>query len=240
MPSQLYKNSAIEFICARDFTYDGVDYKMGDEWDRDVGTGRLDMLIRTRRLFAVVEDSSDKPRHWHHHVWVKHEIKVKLGLIKREDVKVIGGSSGYNKPRQMGMTQPNADLEAFSPWEETEDQGAALHAKANEAALTEQVLQQENDENLVADDEQTEPAELIYEPKDEPEGPVVIDPEVDEDDEVEDEEEERDVTEEDLYDPSEYTMPEVLEYLDSDITEEERERVLAAEEAGKNRKGILK
>lgn len=238
MPSQLYKNSAIEFICARDFTYDGVDYKMGDDFDQDVGVGRLDMLIRTRRLFAVVNESSDKPRHWHHHVWIKSEIKKKLGLIKRDDVKVLGGSSGYNKPRQMGMTQPNADLESFSPWEETEDQGAALHAKANEAALTEQVLQQENEENEPPEDEQTEPQELLYEPKEEEEGPVVIDPEADADD-VEEEEEEREVTEEDLYDPSEHNVPEVLEYLDSDITDEERDRVLAAEEAGKQRKGIL-
>lgn len=244
MPSQLYKNSAIHFICARDFTYDGVEYKMGDDFDQDLAPGHLDLLVRTRRLFAVVEDSADKPRHWHHHVWVKSEIKKKLGLIKREDVKVLGGSSGYNKPRQMDVEHPIADYKTFTPWEETEDNGAALHAKAHEAALTENVLQQENEENEPPEDAtepvgETEPAELVRDEETyEVAEPAVMDPEADADD-VEAEDEERAITEEDLYDPSEHNVVDVLEYLDGDITEEERERVLAAEEAGKNRKGIL-
>lgn len=243
MPSQLHRNSAIHFICARDFVYDGVEYKMGDDFDLDLGA-KLDMLVRTRRLVAVVDDSKDMPRHWHHHVWVKHDIKVKLGLIKREDVKVLGGSSAYNKPRQMGLEQPNTDLDSFSPWEETEDQGAALHAKAHEAALTEQVLKIENEENEPPEDAtepygETEPAELVRDEETfEPTEPAVMDPEADADD-VEEEDDERAITEEDLYDPSEHNVVDVLEYLDGDITEEERERVLAAEEAGKGRKGIL-
>ncbi|MFI8254083.1 hypothetical protein [Streptomyces filamentosus] len=40
------------------------------------------------------------------------------------------------------------------------------------------------------------------------------------------------------FDPSEHTAPEVLAYL-ADADETEVERVLAAEAAGKNRKGIL-
>lgn len=40
------------------------------------------------------------------------------------------------------------------------------------------------------------------------------------------------------FDPGEHNAPEVIEYLKS-ADEEERSRVLAAETAGKNRKGIL-
>jgi len=128
---------------------------------------------------------------------------------------------------------------------ETEDQGAALHAKAHEAALTEQVLRAENEENEpLPEDElepvgETEPAELVRDEETyEPAEPTAMDPEAEPDD-SEEEDEERAITEEDLYDPSQHSVVEVNEYLDSDISEEERERVLAAEEAGKNRKGIL-
>ena len=40
------------------------------------------------------------------------------------------------------------------------------------------------------------------------------------------------------YDPSAHNVTEVIEYLDS-ATDEERERVLAAEQAGEARKGVL-
>lgn len=40
------------------------------------------------------------------------------------------------------------------------------------------------------------------------------------------------------YDPAAHTVTEVIEYLDS-ATDEERARVLAAEEAGEARKGVL-
>jgi hypothetical protein len=126
MPSQLYTNSAIYFMCARDFLWDGVEYKMGDKFDQEVATGRIDLLVRTRRLVAVV------------------------------------------------------------------------------------------------DEEETEPEVLVH--------PTEVE---------EDDEDERVITEEDLYDPSEHTAPDVNDYLDSDISEDERARVIAAERQGKNRKGIV-
>lgn len=41
------------------------------------------------------------------------------------------------------------------------------------------------------------------------------------------------------YDPSDFTVDEVNDYLAGDITTEERDRVLGVEQAGKARKGIL-
>jgi hypothetical protein len=52
-------------------------------------------------------------------------------------------------------------------------------------------------------------------------------------------EDERAIEESDLYDPTDHSVPEVLDYLTGDITDEERERVLAVERNNKNRKGIL-
>jgi hypothetical protein len=47
------------------------------------------------------------------------------------------------------------------------------------------------------------------------------------------------VVEEGPFDPSDHTVTEVLEYLTSDISNEEYERVLNEEREGKARKGIL-
>ena len=45
MPSQLVNNSAVYFICARDFTYAGEHYKMGEKFDQDLATGQIDLLV---------------------------------------------------------------------------------------------------------------------------------------------------------------------------------------------------
>ena len=93
MPTQLYTNSAIYFIAARNFTYDGVDYEIGDEFPQDAGTGRLDLLVRTRRVYAVVDNPEDKPRHWHHHVWVKDVLLKKLGKDENRTRTLSAGKS---------------------------------------------------------------------------------------------------------------------------------------------------
>lgn len=57
--------------------------------------------------------------------------------------------------------------------------------------------------------------------------------------EVEEDDAEPEVIEEELYDPSEHNSPEVQEYLNGEISQEEYNRVIAAEKLGKNRKGIV-
>lgn len=215
MPSQLVKNSAVSFICARDFLYNGVEYKIGEDFDQDLGVGQIDLLIRTRRLFAVVDSNDDKPRHWHHHVWEREVIKKKLGVLKNSNAKNLTGSSGYNKYVQMGLDQPSASLDG----KPAPDEGQMILDEARANAATETVLEQENEDGKFSIENQ----EIPVEPVDEPNEP----------------EDEREITEDDLYDPSDYGVPEVLEYLTGDITDEERDRVLAVEKAGKARKGIL-
>lgn len=43
----------------------------------------------------------------------------------------------------------------------------------------------------------------------------------------------------DLFDPSAHNVEEVVAYIGSDVTDEERERVLSAEKSGKNRATVL-
>lgn len=247
MPSVLVNDGRVSFICARDFVYDGVEYKLGDDFDQDLGLGRIDLLVRTRRLYPVVDSDRDRPRHWHHHIWERDVIKKKLGVLNREKSTTLTGDSLYNKPTQMDLPQESME------YEPQEDEGAKLLAQASANAATEEVLRQENEEGKYSDDneyidpetgeEQTEPTELVNPAE---EGDVETRDEVTDEDgnvivgEPEDEEEdEREVEEEDLYDPTDYGVPEVNEYLDSDITDEERQRVLAVEAVNKNRKGIM-
>lgn len=236
MPSQLINNSAVYFMCARDFTFNGKDYKMGDIFDQDESLGRIDTLVRTRRLIAVVDDGGDKPRHWHHHVWLRSEISKKLGLIHREDSDILTGESLYNKPKQLGSKDAS---DSVGPDSETRDEGQELHDAAVAAALTQQVLQQENEEDeqfdtsLVATDEDGDPIEV--DGVIQTETPDRIEP--GEGNDIEDDEERYE--EEDLYDPADHSLSEVQEYLKSDITPEEKQRVIAVEKTGKNRKGIV-
>lgn len=82
MPSQLVKNDNVDFLCARDFVWDGVQYKMGDDFDQDIAIGRIELLVRTRRVIPVVEDSSVKPRHWHREVRIRSDVERRLGVSR--------------------------------------------------------------------------------------------------------------------------------------------------------------
>lgn len=88
MPSQLIKNDNVSFLCARDFTWLGKDYKMGEEFDPTVDVGRIELLVRTRRVIPVVEDSSVKPRHWHREVRLRSDVERRLG-VSRDVVTVL-------------------------------------------------------------------------------------------------------------------------------------------------------
>lgn len=78
MPSQLYNNSAIEFVCARNFTYDGVDYTCGEDFPNRADN--IETLVRARYIIPVVETRHDKPRHWHREIQERELVLRKLGV----------------------------------------------------------------------------------------------------------------------------------------------------------------
>lgn len=128
MPSQLYKNSAVYFICARNFLWAGTEYAMGEEFDQDIAPGRLDLLVRTRRIIPVVDDPADKPRHWHHHIWPRALIDEKLG--------VAVGSSTFTRQPQVGVEFDSVETDSDFI---DQDKGAELLAMAKAAASPEPV-----------------------------------------------------------------------------------------------------
>lgn len=238
MPTQLYTNRNITFICGRNFTWNGTEYKLGDEWDQELSVGRLDSMVRSRYLYPVVDSTDEKPRHWHHHVHVREVLEKKLGITRD-----LEQSSIATRGPQIGIEHSVADYESHTPWEETSDNGQALHDKAVLAYETERVLKEENEENPEPEDETESPLmrtdeESVEERTEETEPVTNADGDVVLDSTPEDEDE-RALVEEDLYDPAEHSVDEVMEYLTSDISEDEYNRVVAAERVGKQRKGIM-
>jgi len=238
MPSQLINNDNVSFICARDFVYAGEEYKLGQDFDQEIAVGQIELLVRTRRLIPVVEDSSVKPRHFHREVQIRENVLRKLGVLKREKSTTVVGESLYNKPKQMDLENNDVEPGSASPWEETTDPGAALRDQAIANHFTEQVLKEENEEvDHPGEDEETEPEPLVHPAEHEEgddEGPADV-----LDENVEGNSDERAITEDDLWDPNKHGVDEVLDYLTGDISEDERQRVIAAERTGKARKGIL-
>jgi hypothetical protein len=243
MPTQLTKNDAIYFMCARDFIYAGEQYSMGDKFDQEIGMGRMDMLVRTRRVIPVVDDSDDMPRHWRHHVWLRKDISKKLGLIHREDSEQLVGESLHNRQKQGPDLITSVPTTPAGP-----SDSDIIKAQAHAAALTQKVLDAENaddlDDGCVGEhDPASNPdcemaAQEQSQHRGADEGDALTEDEQEFQTEDESEEEPEDeVEEEDLYDPSEHSLPSVQEYL-ADASEEERQRVIAVERTGKNRKGI--
>lgn len=87
MPSQLYKNEAVDFICGRNFKYDDAEYTVGEQFDQELAVGRLELLVRNRFLIPVVDHIDDKPRHWHREIRLREHVLNKLGVDTEFDPK---------------------------------------------------------------------------------------------------------------------------------------------------------
>lgn len=142
MPTQLYDNKAIYFIAARNFLYDGVNYEIGQEFPQEAGVGRLDLLVRTRRIVAVVDKAEDKPRHWHHHVWLREDYDRKLGLLKSDDDR-LEGESVLNREKQL----PTKDA-SDSTDEGVRDASQEIWDARQRNIEKEQDMDKEREENL--------------------------------------------------------------------------------------------
>lgn len=95
MPSQLYNNSNVEFIAARNFTYAGKDYEIGESVPQDEIVHSLEVLVRTRRVIPVVESTETKPRHFHREVRIKSDILDRLG-VKEQPKKAAKKDGPFN------------------------------------------------------------------------------------------------------------------------------------------------
>lgn len=85
MPSQLLTNEAISFVAAKDFTYGDHRYAMGDDFPQE-DANNIETMVRSRYLIPVVDDLSDKPRHWHRHVGLRQDV---LDRLFRDKTQIV-------------------------------------------------------------------------------------------------------------------------------------------------------
>lgn len=215
MPSQLYDNSAVSFVCARNFTYNGVDYEMGGEFDQEEGNGRLESLVRSRFIIPVVDNLSDKPRHWHREVKQRDEVLDKMAR----------GSHMLNREKQMGLKTKSKSTTVPEP-----DAGQALLAEAQERIDAERAVREENQTEEEKEQVEMTPVEPGSDPE---EGNEVDDLEAQEvERRLQDNDQDKDV-----FEVEKYTIPQILGYADEHP--EELERLIEAEEAGQNRSTLV-
>lgn len=106
MPSQLFTNDAVSFVCGRNFTYAGVDYKVGEDFPEEAALN-IETLVRTRFVIPVVEDRSAKPRHWHREVRVRSEVMEKLGVAPIPEEKPAKKATAKKAPVKKAAAKGN-------------------------------------------------------------------------------------------------------------------------------------
>lgn len=249
MPLQLYKNDNISFMAAKNFTYAGVDYRLGEDFPQEEAKN-IESLVRARYIIPVIEEWGDKPRHWYREVRLRPEVMGKL--------KTNQGEHLLNREKQIDLNTPD-DVKpgAFDEWDETVDNADAIHATLQENIDNEENEDMANpgkqDVTYVDGKEESEPVamlglggepndhEVITKEEDQTE-PKVSDFQKDLYDgklDAEDVEVAPDNSgEPEVFDPKTHSVDEVKDYLET-ADEQEKERVLLAEIDGKNRKGIV-
>lgn len=159
MPSQLIKNDNVDFLCARDFVWDGVQYKMGDDFDQEIAVGRIELLVRTRRVIPVVEDSSVKPRHWHREVRIRSDVENRLG-VSRDVVTPLDQTSAEDKTEGLGYNPADHTIDEVMDYvENNPDEVLSVYALEEQgknrprllSKLDEILNQQAEDENKEED-----------------------------------------------------------------------------------------
>lgn len=79
MPSQLLKNDKISFVACRNFSSQGKDYQVGDDFPQEDARD-IEVFVRARYVIPVVDDIADKAniRHWHKEIRPKDEVLERL------------------------------------------------------------------------------------------------------------------------------------------------------------------
>lgn len=241
MPSQLYNNEGISFVCARNFLYNGREYEIGQDFPQEDLVNSPEVLVRSRYLIPVVESWENKPRHWYREVQLKEIVLKKLGRT---------GGSLLNKPGRVAAPTdgdaPEGDDENQGTPTETEE----IPAEENSPIPNVQPVQpseeednsdEENVSEESSEDTSSEPEmEPRFGPRDEPEPEEESSEEPVEEEPSEEEESTEVENEIKEFDPKDYTVPEVNEYLgQDDISIDEYNRVIELEMDGKSRSGIL-
>ena len=82
---QLLKNDGVSFVAAKNFTYAGEKYVMGQEFPQEEARN-IETLVRARFVLPVLEDGALRPRHWHGHIRTREEAEE---YLNRERVQLV-------------------------------------------------------------------------------------------------------------------------------------------------------
>jgi hypothetical protein len=79
MVSQLLKNDKISFVVCRNFSSQGKDYEVGDDFPQEDARD-IEVFVRARYVIPVVDSIEDKQfiRHWHKEIRPKDEVLERL------------------------------------------------------------------------------------------------------------------------------------------------------------------
>ena len=82
---QLLKNDGISFVAAKNFTYAGTEYVMGQEFPQEEARN-IETLVRARFVLPVLEEGALRPRHWHGHIRTREEAEE---YLNRDRVQLV-------------------------------------------------------------------------------------------------------------------------------------------------------
>lgn len=82
---QLLKNEGISFVAAKNFTYRGVPYVMGQEFPQEEARN-IETLVRARFVLPVLEEGALRPRHWHGHIRTREEAEE---YLNRDRIQLV-------------------------------------------------------------------------------------------------------------------------------------------------------
>jgi hypothetical protein len=82
---QLLNNEGISFIAAKNFTYGGTEYVMGQEFPQEEARN-IETLVRARFVLPVLEEGALRPRHWHGHIRTREEAEE---YLNRDRVQLV-------------------------------------------------------------------------------------------------------------------------------------------------------
>lgn len=127
MASAMYDNKNIEFVVTRPMRFKGKQYKIGDDLPKkELNLVNPEVLIRTRHITPVVEDTKFKPKFFHREVKPRSVVFDRLGL---EDKKSSKKSSKQEEDPQQDANEVG-DLKKKSERESDDTFTVADHTAA--------------------------------------------------------------------------------------------------------------
>lgn len=123
MVSQLLSNDKISFVACRNFTSNGKEYSVGDDFPQE-DARNIEVFVRARYVIPVIDDIADKThiRHWHRELRPKDEV---LERLSRDRVQLlmpgeeIPGEPVDEPETTEAETPEESGAESFDPGDHT-------------------------------------------------------------------------------------------------------------------------